>query len=328
MSTRGRWLTIVVLLAAWAIPVGAQQRLRDLVAQGGYDWIIGRWVGYTDGGEAIEFKYDWLLDRHAVLAETTMGDFKHRSIVMFSPARLEVTDLGADNRGGLWTGTWDEDAAGLVQRVEHTNPEGKLNKGEIVHSRVDANTITIAIYAVDAAGARSVEPWAKVTCRRKPVTSSSDVSAATATGRSADSQTLSDLVSEGGYDWLIGRWVATNEGRTYELEHKAILDGCAGLVNVKIGDFQYQGLITYAPAREEIMQVGADTMGGTWKGTWEEGGEGLTHRVDVTRADGAVQKAQLVYIKVDNDTFKAKEYAIENGQPTLRGELTFKRRKP
>ena len=328
MSPKGIGFTVVVLLAAWVVPVGAQQRLGDIVTQSGYDWNIGRWVGDTDDGQKIEFKYDWVLDKHAVLAEITLGDFKYRGIVMFSPARSEAVDVGADNRGGLWSGTWDEDPAGLVRRVEHTNAEGELNKGEIVHSRVDANTITIAIHAVDVGGVRSSEPWAKFTCKRGPVTPASDVSAAAATGRSADSQTLSGLVSEGGYEWLIGRWVATNNGRTYELEHKPVLDGHAALVNVKIGDFQYQAMVTYAPARQEIMQVGADNMGGTWKGAWEEEGEGIVHRVDVTRASGAVQKVQLVYIKVDNDTFRTKEYAIEDGKSTLRDELTFKRQKP
>jgi len=328
MSLRSALLAIVVLAAACAVPIAAQQTLGDLVAQGGYDWLMGRWVATSDEGEKVEFRYDWALDKQAVVVDTIMGGFKYQGMAMLSPNGYDVLGFGADNRGGVWKGTWSEDPAGLVNGIEHTSPGGEVRKAEIVHSRVDADTMTIAIYAVDSSGSRSGEPWAKLTYKRQTAPAATIASTSEQTGGSADYQTLADLVSQGGYEWLIGKWGATKDDRTYQLEHTPILDKHAALVNVKIGDFQYRGMVTYAPASQEIAQVGVDNMGRIWKGTWEQGDEGAVHKVDVTRADGTTQKIQIVYIKGDNDTLKTKEYTIEGGSPTLRDELTFKRQKP
>jgi len=328
MSLRTMFLTVATLCVTCALPVTAQQSLGDMVASGGYDWIIGRWAATTDDGQKVEFKYEWILDKHAVLADVTMGGFVHRGLVMLGPADGEIFDVGIDNRGGLWKGTWSPDAIGLVHRVEHTAADGQVRKGEIAYEKVDNDTITIALYGVDSSGSRSAEPWGKLTYKRQAAATPS-----AAGGQASDSrdyQTLGDLISEGGYEWLIGKWLATNEGRTYELEHKPILDRHAALVDVKIGDFKYQGMVMYGPARQEIMQIGADNMGGTWNGTWEEGDEGAVHKVAVTRPDGTTQKLQLVYLKADNDTLKTKEYPVDASggrAATPRDELTFKRQK-
>lgn len=319
---------MIVVLTTCAVAIAAQQKLGDLVAQGGYDWLMGRWVATTDQGEKVEFRYDWAMDKHIVLADTIMANFKYHGIIMLSPTGYEAMGFGADNRGGTWKGTWSEDPAGLVNRIEHTGPDGQVRKGDIVHSRVDADTMTVAIYAVDNSGSRSSEPWTKLTYKREKTPAMAVASAAEQSGGSGDYQTLGDVISQGGYDWLIGKWLATKEDRTYQLEHTPILDKHAALVNVKVGEFQYCGMIIYAPASQEIAQIGTDNMGRIWKGMWEQGDEGAVYRVDVTKPDGATQKIQIVYIKGDNDTLKTKEYTVEGGSPTLRDELTFKRQKP
>jgi hypothetical protein len=326
MHLRSVSLVIVVLVTLSVAPLTAQERLGDLVAQGGYDWVIGRWVATTDQGEKAEFRYDWACDKHAILAETTVGGFKYEGMIMLAPGGGEVLDVGADNRGGMWKGSWSEDAVGLVHRVEYANAQGDVRKGDIVHNRVDANTIAIAIYAVDSSGSRSAEPWTKLTYKRQTAAAVT-ASSSGQTGGSTDYQTLGDIVSQGGYEWLIGKWTATKDGRTYQLEHTPILDKHAALVRVEIGDFRYCGIITYAPGRQEISQIGADNMGRVWKATWEQGDEGAVHKADVTKPDGTTQKIQIVYIKGDNDTLKTKEYSIEGSSPTLRDELTFKRQK-
>jgi hypothetical protein len=317
---------MAALVAMSVAPLAAQESLGDLVAQGGYDWVIGRWAATTDQGDKAEFRYSWTCDKHAIVAETAIGDFQYEGVIMLSPAGEEVVDVGADNQGGLWKGSWTEDYAGLVHRIEHVNAQGDVRKGDIVHNRIDANTISIAIYATDSSGSRSAEPWAKMTYKRQTAT---PVAAASSrqTSSSTDYETLGDMVSQGGYEWIIGKWTATKDGRTYELEHIPILDKHAALVNVKIGDFKYCGIVTYAPTRQEISQVGADNMGRVWKATWEQGDEGAVHKAEVTKPDGTVQKMQIVYIKGDNDTLKTKEYSIEGGSLTLRDELTFKRQR-
>jgi uncharacterized protein (TIGR03067 family) len=141
---------------------------------------------------------------------------------------------------------------------------------------------------------------------------------------------LGDFVAEYGYDWMIGNWSASrDDGGQVELEYKWILDKCAMCVNVKIGDFKYHGLIMLVPSREEIIQIGADNMGGTWNGTWTEDSEGAVNRNHRLEADGTTQTMDLVYIKVDNNSFKVKEYPVESGYRAsqARGETMFKRQK-
>jgi uncharacterized protein (TIGR03067 family) len=142
---------------------------------------------------------------------------------------------------------------------------------------------------------------------------------------------LGDVVAENGYDWMLGKWAATDDnGRKVGLEYKWILDKYAMSVSVNIGDFKYNGLIMLVPSREEIIQVGADNMGGTWNGTWDEDYEGAANRNKRLEADGTTQTMDLVYIKIDNNSFKVKEYPVDDSGyrgSEARGEITFKRQK-
>jgi uncharacterized protein (TIGR03067 family) len=141
---------------------------------------------------------------------------------------------------------------------------------------------------------------------------------------------LGDVVAEYGYEWMIGKWSASrDDGRKVELEYKWILDKCVMCVDVKMGDFKYHGLIMGVPSREEIVQIGADNMGGTWNGTWGEDYEGAVNRNQRLDADGTTETMDMVFIKVDNDSFKVKEYSVESGTRSTqaRGETIFKRQK-
>ena len=142
---------------------------------------------------------------------------------------------------------------------------------------------------------------------------------------------LGDFVTQYGYDWMIGKWSAiSDEGEQVELEYKWILDKCAMCVNLKMGDFKYHGLIMSMPSREEIVQIGADNMGGTWEGTWTEDYEGAVNRNERSDPDGTTETTDLVFIKVDNNSFKVRQYPVEAGgyrASQARDEMTFKRRK-
>src|SRR4030042_1660654 len=139
---------------------------------------------------------------------------------------------------------------------------------------------------------------------------------------------LGDFVAESGYDWMLGKWAASgDDGRQVELEYKWILDKCAMCVNVNIGDFKYHGLVMGVPSREEIIQIGADNMGGTWKGSWSEDYEGAVNRNPRLKPDGTTETMDMVFIKVDNDNFKVNEYAVESGYRAsqARGETAVQR---
>ena len=141
---------------------------------------------------------------------------------------------------------------------------------------------------------------------------------------------LGDLVAEFGYDWMIGKWeAASDDGQQVELEYKWILDKCAMCLNLSMGEFKYHGMIMFVPSKEEVVQLGADNMGGTWNGTWGEDYEGAVNRNQRLDTYGTTETMDMVYVKVDNNSFKVKQYSVENGsrasQPS--GEITFKRQK-
>ncbi len=331
MSWRSVLSAVVIVGAVCAVSGVAQEKLGDLVAAGGYDWIIGKWMATTDDGQKAESNFEWALDKYVVLNDLSVGDFRYQGMIMLPPGGGDAFDEGADTRGGIWKGSWSPEGDGLARKVQHTGPDGQVRKGEIVYNKVDADTITIAIYAADEAGNRNSEPWNKMTYKRQQAKATPISAAAETAGGSTDYQKLGDLVAEGGYEWLLGKWVGSENNRTYELEYKPILDKHAGSADMKMGDFRYLGIITFAASRQEIVEFGADTLGRLWKIVWEQDGSGLVNKIQVTKPDGTTQKLQHVYTKVDNDSFNVKLYAIaadgSRGSEPLE-QVTFKRQKP
>ncbi len=108
-----------------------------------------------------------MLDKYALSNSLYMGDFKYEGLITLSPSGQEAIDQGIDNRGGTWKGTWSADNDGLVRKLEHLGPDGQTRKGEMLIARVDADTITIALYASDNNGSRSAEPVSKLTYKRQ-----------------------------------------------------------------------------------------------------------------------------------------------------------------
>ncbi len=313
----------IVLLAACVLPAAGQMKLGDFVENGGYGWIIGRWVSEMDGNK-IELDYQWILDKNAVLTELKAGEFKFRGMIQISPSTGEVTETAADTMGGTWKGDWTDEGGDLVCRIRQTDASGQVNRFELVHARVDADTMTVAMHRVDNSGSRSSEPPIKATYKRQRGVVATPP-AATRTERSTDYQKLGDLVAEGGYEWMVGKWLASDNEGQYALEHSWTLDKHAALVDLKMGNFAYHGMIVCIPSRQEIIQVGADNMGGLWQGTWEQSYDGASHRIEYTGADGSTRKMEHVYSRTDGDTFQVKEYSGQSFE--LRRTLTFKRQK-
>jgi len=345
MGLRTVFSIVVILSAAWAGPSMAQQTLGDLVASGGYDWIIGRWVASFDDDRKMEFRFDWVLDKHAVLSgiqiggdsasqtpeSAAWGPYQYQGLIMLAPGRAEPFDEGADDRGATWKGTWFEDSTGLVHRIERTEPNGLKRKEEIVFDTVDTDTVTIAIYATGASGARNAKPWNKMTYKRQQA-KADPVSAATETaGHATDYQKLGDIVSEGGYEWMTGKWKATQGDQTYELEFKPILSMHAALADVKVDDVKYLVMITYVPSRQEVVDFGVNNRGGMWKGTWEQDGSNALNKIEYTKADGTTLKVQHVYVRTNNDEMNVRQYEVgTDGTRAAESnrDLIFKRQKP
>jgi hypothetical protein len=154
MNIKSLCLLGLGLLVISAVPAAAQQSLGDLVTEYGYDWLVGKWAATTDNGENVELEYKWGLDRHVILVDFKMGDFKYHGMIMFIPSREEVVQMGADNQGSIWNGTWGDDYNGAAHSMENTKSDGSKEKSEMVHSKVDGNTMKIGVYGTDSYGYR------------------------------------------------------------------------------------------------------------------------------------------------------------------------------
>jgi hypothetical protein len=327
---------VSIFLLSWALmaisasPVMAQDSLGDLVAQGGFDWLIGRWAASTEDGQEIVFEQKWALDRHAIIADFAMGDLRYHGMILFVPYREEVIQVGADNRGGTWEGTWRDEYGSAALRMGQEQPNGQTREMEIVYTRVDADTMKAAMYSIDSSGYRGSQPQATLTYKRRKAEAAEAQSAGSNAGWS-ERVTLGDLLSQYGYEWMIGQWRTRNEqsDMDIDIQYKWALDKNAVLVEAKTDQFEYIGMITLAPSGEEVVQTGADNKGGIWKSTWSEGYDGAVNRHEMRRPDGTTEKMEHVYSKIDKDSFKIAEYAVESGgyrASSPRGETVFKRR--
>ncbi len=134
-----------------------------------------------------------------------------------------------------------------------------------------------------------------------------------------EKESLGDLVSEAGFDWMVGRWVAeTEEGQKYEIVYKWELNKHAITVHFKRGDYEHHSMIFYMPSEHKIVEIGADNRGGTTKGAWEIEDDKAIHNMEHTPADGKTGKIGIIYSKTDDGMMKAAAHMLNDA-----GELDF-----
>ncbi len=145
-----------------------------------------------------------------------------------------------------------------------------------------------------------------------------------ATGQSE----LERMVDEGQMSWLVGRWTAaTDEGETIELAYRWQLDKNMILVNFRMGDHAYQGMIFCVPGEEKVIESGVDNRGSMVKSEWDVTWDGAVSKREVSQANGQKESMAVAISKVDKDTMKVRLYAMRYGD--LAGDawatLQFKR---
>ena len=166
-SFRSVFLLLVAVLILWAGQARAQQTLGDLVEEAGLNWMVGRWATTTDEGDRIQLIYRWQLDRHLATIQFKTPDFEYYGMIFYIPAKEEVVQVGADNRGGSGKGLWEPDGDKAVMKIEHTGTDGETNRMGLVHSKVNAETMKMELCAVDSAGELAEEPWATLEFKRQ-----------------------------------------------------------------------------------------------------------------------------------------------------------------
>lgn len=147
----------------------------------------------------------------------------------------------------------------------------------------------------------------------------------------AAQEKLGDLVTEAGFDWMIGGWAAkTDQGDKINIVWKWELDKHLVTVALKWPNYEYRGMIFYKRAEEQVIQIGADNKGGTGKGNWSVDADKAILKLENIGTDGEIYKFAIAHSKVDDKTMKAEMYAVEeNGELAEEpwGTLQYKRQK-
>ena len=144
-------------------------------------------------------------------------------------------------------------------------------------------------------------------------------------------QQLGELVTMGGFEWLIGDWKATTDmGVEVHSFYKWGLNKNLITMGFKMGEFEGRGMIYYDPAEFKVVQIGVDNRGGVAKGTWDADGEKAVARLEYTPPDGEKRRMASVHSKVDVETMKVEFYDMDSDgwlSDEPRGTLEYKRQK-
>jgi hypothetical protein len=145
----------------------AQQKLGDLVAEGGYEWMIGKWEATTDDGEQIKLEYKWELDKHIITMMFKIPDNEFRAMIYYKPTDDQVVQVTVDKKGGTGKGVWEPAGDKAILRHEHTDANWETQKMAIVHSKVDNNTMRWDIHEIYSSGELSDYPNLTVDLKRQ-----------------------------------------------------------------------------------------------------------------------------------------------------------------
>ena len=149
---------LAIGFAAFTTGARAQEKLGDLVAEGGFDWVIGSWTATTDRGDKIDVTYKWELDKCMLSVDVRWPNYEYRGMIFYVPAEEKVVQVGVDNKGGNGKGLWEAEGNKAVHRYEHTDADGEINRMGMVHSRVNDETMKVEVYEISSGGQMGQSP--------------------------------------------------------------------------------------------------------------------------------------------------------------------------
>ena len=164
---RNIFLTMAAIIFITTSGASAQQKLGDLVSEGGFDWLIGSWEATSDEGDKVELVYKWELDKHLITMLLKWPDNEFRAMIFYKPAEDQVTQVTVDNKGGTGKGIWEPDGNRAVLKHEHTGADWQTTKMGIAHSKVDANTMKWEIHEMYSSGELSDYPNFTIELKRQ-----------------------------------------------------------------------------------------------------------------------------------------------------------------
>ncbi len=164
---RNIFLFVAGIIFITTTGASAQQKLGDLVTEGGFDWLIGSWEATSDEGDKIELVYKWELDKHLLTMLLKWPGSEFRAMIFYKPADDQIVQITVDNNGGTGKGIWEADGNKAVLKHEHTDADWQTNKMGFAHSKVDANSMKWEMHEMYSDGELSDYPNFTVEFKRQ-----------------------------------------------------------------------------------------------------------------------------------------------------------------
>jgi hypothetical protein len=164
---RNIFLCVATIIFISTSGASAQQKLGDLVTEGGFDWMIGKWVATTDQGDKVELVYKWELDKHMVSMQLKWPNNEYRAMIFYNAVEDKIVQVTVDNQGGTGKGTWEPAGDKAILKHEHTGSDWQTNKMGFAHSKVDANTMKWEVHELYSSGEVSDYPMFTVEFKRQ-----------------------------------------------------------------------------------------------------------------------------------------------------------------
>jgi hypothetical protein len=152
------FLVLAAGLLIWTSAAAAQQKLGDLVTEGGFDWMIADWTATTDQSDKISLVWTWELDKHMLSVHLKWPNYAYRGMIYYIAAEDKIVQVGVDNRGGNGKGIWENGGEKAILKYEHTDAEGEIHKMGMVHSQVDNDTMKMEIFEMQDSGGFGESP--------------------------------------------------------------------------------------------------------------------------------------------------------------------------
>jgi hypothetical protein len=144
-------------------------------------------------------------------------------------------------------------------------------------------------------------------------------------------QSLGDMVSSAGLEWLAGDWQAeTDNGSTIALSFKMDLDKHLCFVHQKGERSEAKGMVYVDPTSSEIKFCSVNNLGGAGTGVWsaEEGKAVLKYKHAGT--DGRTMRLGMTFAKVNADSMEVKIFELSDNNELgneARTTIKFNRKK-
>jgi len=142
------------------------ESFKDIVEQQGLAWMVGRWKATTDDGTEILLSYLWAVKGHAMISSFKMGERESLGIIYLDMDAQQGKQISVDSRGQVTKATWEAEYGEAIAKTKMTNEYGETTDVGIAYSKVDNNTINVAIYGLDN-GELSDDSWFEINFKKE-----------------------------------------------------------------------------------------------------------------------------------------------------------------